>query len=92
MWKIEPDSIVLTTDLPKHGLKQGDIGTVVLVHRGGKGYEVEFMTLDGETLAVVTLLPAQVRPIVVMEKLLTRGQWGACHVKRLACVDTSPLT
>jgi uncharacterized protein DUF4926 len=63
MWKIELDSIVLTTDLPKHGLKQGDIGTVVLVHRGGEGYEVEFMTLDGETLEVVALLPAQVRPI-----------------------------
>jgi uncharacterized protein DUF4926 len=59
----ELDSVVLTVDLPKHGLKQGDIGTVVLVHRGGEGYEVEFMTLDGETLAVVTLLHSQVRPI-----------------------------
>ena len=59
----ELDSVVLTTDLPEHGLKQGDIGTIVLVHRGGEGYEVEFMTLDGETLAVVTLLPSQVRPI-----------------------------
>jgi len=59
----ELDSVVLTTDLPEHGLKQGDIGTIVLVHRGGEGDEVEFMTLDGETLAVVTLLPSQVRPI-----------------------------
>jgi len=59
----ELDSVALTTGLPEHGLKQGDIGTVVLVHRGGEGYEVEFMTLDGETLAVVTLLHSQVRPI-----------------------------
>jgi len=59
----ELDSVVLTIDLPEHGLKAGDIGTVVLVHRGGEGYEVEFMTLDGHTVAVVTLAATQVRPI-----------------------------
>jgi hypothetical protein len=59
----ELDSVVLATDLLEHGLKRGDIGTVVLVHREGKGYEVEFVTLDGETVAVVTLLPTQVRSI-----------------------------
>jgi hypothetical protein len=59
----ELDGVVLTADLPEHGLKQGDIGTIVMVHRGGEGYEVEFMALDGETLAVVTLLPSHVRPI-----------------------------
>ncbi len=59
----ELDSVVLTTDLPEHGLKQGDVGTVVLIHQDGKGYEVEFVTLDGETVAVVSLLPVQVRPI-----------------------------
>ena len=57
------DSVVLTTDLPEYGLERGDIGTVVLVHRDGEGYEVEFMTLDGETVAVVSLLASQVRPI-----------------------------
>ena len=59
----EHDSVVLTEDLREEGLKAGDIGTVVHIHRNGEGYEVEFMTLDGETLAVVTLLPSQVRPI-----------------------------
>ena len=59
----ELDSVVLATDLPEYGLERGDIGTVVLTHRGGEGYEVEFMTLDGETLAVVSLLASQVRPI-----------------------------
>jgi hypothetical protein len=57
------DSVVLTTDLPEYSLKRGDMGTVVLTHRDGQGYEVEFMTLDGETLAVVSLLASQVRPI-----------------------------
>jgi hypothetical protein len=60
---MEHDSIVLLQDLPEDGLKAGDIGTVVHVHKGGAGYEVEFMTLAGETVAVVTLLPAQLRPI-----------------------------
>jgi hypothetical protein len=59
----ELESVVLATDLPEYGLKQGDIGTIVLVHGDGKGYEVEFMTLDGETVAVISLLPSQVRPI-----------------------------
>jgi hypothetical protein len=34
-----------------------------MVHRGGEGYDVEFMTLLGETIDVVTLIPTQVRPI-----------------------------
>jgi hypothetical protein len=57
----ELDSVVLACDLPEHGLKRGDVGTVVLVHAGA-GYEVEFMTLDGETLAVVSLRDEQLRP------------------------------
>lgn len=56
------ETIVLTEDLPVHGLKRGDLGTVVLIHAAG-GYEVEFMTLDGQTLTVVSLLPRQVRPV-----------------------------
>ncbi len=58
----ELDTIVLTEDVPKHALKRGDIGTVVLLH-GQAGYEVEFVTLDGETIAVVSLTSNQVRPI-----------------------------
>ena len=59
----ELDSVVLATDLPEYGLKRGDVGTVVLIHGDGKGYEVEFVTLDGETMAVISLPPSQVRPI-----------------------------
>ena len=55
-------TVVLTESLPDYGLKAGDLGTVVLVHRS-EGYEVEFMTLVGETVAIATLLPAQLRPI-----------------------------
>ena len=58
----ELTDVILTCDLPEHGLARGDIGTVVLVHKKGKGYEVEFTTLDGETIANVTLSANQVRP------------------------------
>jgi hypothetical protein len=57
----ELDDVILTCDLPEHGLSAGDIGTVVLVHRGAVGYEVEFTSLDGDTIAVVTLMANQVR-------------------------------
>jgi hypothetical protein len=59
----ELDRVVLTTDLPEHGLRSGDLGTIVLVHGDGAGYEVEFVTLDGETLTVVTLTQDRVRPV-----------------------------
>ena len=58
----ELDGAVLAVDLPEHGLSEGDLGTVVLVHQN-RGYEVEFVTLDGETLAVVSLSADQSRPI-----------------------------
>lgn len=59
----ELGEVILTRDLPEYGLCAGDIGTLVLVHRGGEGYEVEFMTLDGETKAVTALMADEVRPI-----------------------------
>lgn len=59
----EHDCVVLTEDLAEDGLKAGDIGTVVHIHRNSAGYEVEFMTLAGETITVVTLLTSQVRPL-----------------------------
>lgn len=58
----ELECVALKCDLPEHGLKKGDLGTVVLVHDHA-GYEVEFMTLKGETIAVLSLSPEQVRTI-----------------------------
>jgi hypothetical protein len=58
----ELQTVVLTAELPELGLKAGDLGTIVLVHTHG-GYEVEFMTLDGGSVAVVSLSPDQVRPV-----------------------------
>ena len=59
----EHDRVVLTQNVPEGTLLAGDVGTVVHIHHGAAGYEVESMTLTGYTLAVVILLPSQVRPI-----------------------------
>jgi hypothetical protein len=58
----ELDAVALREDLPAHGLVAGDVGTVVCVHQGGAGYEVEFLDADGRTLAVETLRAHQVAP------------------------------
>ncbi|ODS32374.1 MAG: hypothetical protein SCARUB_02485 [Candidatus Scalindua rubra] len=51
----EHDRIVLSKDLQAEGLLAGDVGTVVHIYNKGEAYEVEFMTLEGETVTVVTL-------------------------------------
>lgn len=70
-------SVVLTTDIPKQGLQTGDVGTVVMVHQQGQGYTVEFMTLGGDTVAVVTLPAEQVRPIRANEIAHVRALMAA---------------
>jgi len=59
----EHDCVVLTADLPEEKLQTGDVGTVVHIHQGGKAFEVEFVTLGGQTVAVATVLAAQARPV-----------------------------
>ena len=44
-----------------------DVGTIVLVHKKGEAFEVEFLTLHGETVAVATLDASQVRPVLKRE-------------------------
>ena len=59
----EHDRIVLLKDLPEDGLQSGDVGTVVHIYPRGEAFEVEFMTLDGGTVAVITLLSSQIRAV-----------------------------
>ena len=56
----ELETVVLMKDISDHRLKKGDIGTIVLVHPTG-GYEVEFVTLSGDTIGVFSLSPSDVR-------------------------------
>ena len=59
----ELDAVMLVRDLPENGLARGDVGTIVASHRDGEGYEVEFVSSLGDTLALLTLAPADVRPL-----------------------------
>lgn len=59
----ELDPVVLTKSLPEHGLRTGDVGWIVMVHGEGAGYEVEFVTLAGETVSVVTVPSDAVRAV-----------------------------
>lgn len=56
---LEP--VVLTHDLPEHGLKAGDLGAVVEVYEQDS-VEVEFVRASGETTALLTLRTTDIRP------------------------------
>ena len=75
----ELDTVVLNVDLPEYRLEKGDIGTVVLIHQNHKGYEVEFITLEGETLVVISLFPSQIRPVQKREitHLTMKEPWAS---------------
>ena len=57
----ELDTVVLSRALPEQGLKQGDIGAIVHCYKGGEAFEVEFITGQGKTVAVITLNKEDVR-------------------------------
>jgi Domain of unknown function (DUF4926) len=59
----ELDVVALAKDLPTDGLSRGDIGTVVHVHGKGEVFEVEFVALDGEKIALLTLPADAIRAI-----------------------------
>ncbi len=65
------DTVVLTRDIPKHKLKQGDVGAVVEVYPPN-GLEIEFVTGSGHTQALVTLDMAEVRPVGPADILAVR--------------------
>jgi hypothetical protein len=43
----ELDLVVLKKPISEQGLKAGDVGTVVFVHKEAEAFEVEFLTLHG---------------------------------------------
>jgi hypothetical protein len=64
--------VVLDCDPPHDKLNRGDVGTVVYVYKGGRGYEVEFVDGAGRTVALVTVGADDVRPIEAGELLHAR--------------------
>jgi len=68
----ELDTIVLAHGIPEHGLCKGDVGAVVHVYGDGRALEVEFVTADGKTQALLTLTSEDVRPMAATEILHVR--------------------
>ena len=68
----ELDLVVLLNDKNNYGLKSGDVGTVVHCYKDKKGFEVEFVTADGQTIDVLTLTDEEIRPFAQSEIHHTR--------------------
>ncbi|MVM39721.1 DUF4926 domain-containing protein [Spirosoma sp. HMF3257] len=68
----EFDLVVLQEDLAGSQLKAGDVGTILTVYNGGKAFEVEFVTLTGEAVAIETLLAHQIREVRDSEIMAVR--------------------
>lgn len=68
----ELDLVVLTHDTKEHNLKAEDVGAVVHCYADDLEYEVEFVTAEGKTVAVLTLTAADIRPTSHVEILHVR--------------------
>ena len=69
----ELETVILTRDIKKYGLRAGDMGAVVNIYNDGKAAEVEFVTATGKTAALVTLTSDDVRYIKQNDILHVRG-------------------
>jgi hypothetical protein len=65
--------VVFKRDIQEYGLKEGDIGAVVSCYQDSAAFEVEFMTAQGDTVALLTLTPEAIRPVMGKEILHVRG-------------------
>jgi len=63
--------VVLAHDIPEHGLRSGDLGTVVEIY-ADKSVEVEFVRGSGVTQALLTLSLHDLRKIGSHDLLTTR--------------------
>ena len=68
----ELDTVVLTHDIDEKGLQRGDLGAVVHRYPDGQTFEVEFVTADGMTAALLTLTARDIRPMGGREILHVR--------------------
>ena len=67
------DCVALRHDLPQHGLRADDVGTIVMVYNEGEAFEVEFVAQSGRTVALLTLERDAVRPMGEAEEMVVRA-------------------
>ena len=63
----EYDEIVLTVNLPEHGLEAGTAGAIVHIHEPDTAFIAEFFSPNGDTIAVATVEKGQIRPATEAE-------------------------
>lgn len=61
IWDVPDSDPLIEKRNPGDGLKVGDIGTIVCIQGNGEALEVEFLGPDGNTIAIATISPSQVR-------------------------------
>lgn len=66
-------AVALSHDINELNLARGDVGVIVHCHAENKAYEVEFITGEGKTIAVVTLTNRDIRPMKRQEILHVRS-------------------
>ncbi len=68
--------VVLKTDVPEHGLRRGDLATIVDFHPGvpgqEPGYSLEVFNAVGDTVAVIALGESQIESLREDEILCAR--------------------
>jgi len=69
----ELETVVLLRDIPEYGLYRNDIGAIVHCYEDGTTFEIEFVTGEGRTIAVVTLNAHDVRTMHANEILHVRA-------------------
>lgn len=67
----ELDTVVLLRDMPEHGVRAGDLGTVVGVHASGQ-LSVEFVNATGGTEALLLLETSEVRAVAASDVIAVR--------------------
>ena len=66
-------TVVATANFSDHSVLAGDLGSVVEIYEHPRlAYEVEFVNPDGTTRALLTLAPAQIRPLSERDGLTMR--------------------
>ena len=80
----ELDVVVITQDIPEHGLISGDVGTVVHCYGDGEAYEVGVVAANGHTVALMTLSAGSVR--------LKRGWEITLLIERLRTGSAKPTS
>jgi len=56
------DPVAITEDMPDHGLRRGEVGTIVEVWKDG-AYEVEFSDETGQAYAFIALAADKLMPL-----------------------------